>query len=213
MGMAGSHGVGEPIAVELSDGRILMYLRSNMGRFFSTYSDDQGETWYESVPVESLVCPPTPCCLRVIPKSSDLLIIWNQVSHFESMKGYYRHRLSCAVSRDEGKTWGNFKNLESLDDTTYIQPAKFIEAAFQAKFSQPEDRKRYHRAPGPLRMSYPTCTFIDNKAVISYGVSTFGDKISIKEKFGVELDDLTKAYGFYPRDRGNRVRIIDIKDL
>ena len=38
------------------------------------------------------------------------------------MIGVYRHRLSTAVSKDDGETWEHHKNLESLDDVTYVEP-------------------------------------------------------------------------------------------
>ena len=208
-GMGGSYTMGEPSIVELKDGRLLMLGRTNMGRFFVSYSDDQGETWSETEP-NSLVCIPSPCSLERIPETGNLLVIWNQVSHFEAMCGLYRHRLSCAVSKDEGKTWENYKNLESLDDTTVIENAP-IETVLLKGFRQPTDRKRYHRAPGPLRMSYPSCTFVEGNAVISYGVSTFGDKNFIEETFGIKYDDLMKKWDFFPQDRGNRVRVIPVE--
>ena len=125
------------------------------------------------------------------------------------MKGYYRHRLSCAVSKDDGETWGHYKNLESLDDTAYITPGE-IKPFLQAAFTQPTDRKRYHRAPGPLRMSYPTLTFWNDLAVITYGVSAFGTRDELKNNFAVNLDELTAAFGYDDRARGNRVRVLPV---
>ena len=36
--------------------------------------------------------------------------------------GIGRSRLSVAISKDDGRTWGHFKNIESLDDRTKIEP-------------------------------------------------------------------------------------------
>ena len=44
------------------------------------------------------------------------------MSAWETLQGLYRHRLSWAISKDEGLTWQNHKNLESLDDVSYIEP-------------------------------------------------------------------------------------------
>ena len=208
-GMRGIFGVGEPMPVELKDGRIMMLLRSDMGRFFRTYSKDQGKNWTISNPVTSLICSPCPPCIRRIPDTRGLLLIWNQISYFEGVKGYYRHRLTCAVSEDDGETWGYYKNLESLDDTTYITPGE-IKPFLQAPFAQPTDRKRYHRAPGPLRMSYPTLTFWKDLAVITYGVSVLGTRDELKDNFAVDLDELTAVYGYDDRARGNRVRVLPV---
>ena len=207
-GMGGSYSMGESAVIELKDGRLMMIGRTNIGRFFRSFSDDLGETWSETDPT-SLVCIPSPCSLTRIPETGDILVIWNQVSPFESMSGYYRHRLSCAVSKDDGETWQNHQNLESLDDTTLITDSP-MESVVSRRFQQPTDRKRYHRAPGPLRMSYPTCSHIKGNAVITYGVSTFGDKNFIEKTFGIQYDDLIRKWGFSPQDRGNRLRVIPV---
>ena len=44
------------------------------------------------------------------------LLVWNQISTKELLSGQLRHRLSTAISKDSGKTWTHFRNLESLDD-------------------------------------------------------------------------------------------------
>jgi len=48
-----------------------------------------GETWNEPVATD-LACPPSPCTIKRIPKTGDLLVIWNQVSRWESMQGLTR---------------------------------------------------------------------------------------------------------------------------
>jgi hypothetical protein len=101
------------------------------------------------------------------------LVIWNQTSSKEWQRYLTRHRLSCAISRDEGKTWENFKNLESLDDVTRVELSEIkryhADPQKYSTYHQPEDRKRYHKAPGALRVAYPTCTFLNDKVIITYG--------------------------------------------
>jgi len=102
----------------------------------------------------------------------------------ENVQGYSRHRLSAAVSKDEGKTWGHFRNLESLDDVTHITPPQLgaerwdpqlaidpqtgLHGVGGPHYLQPTDRKRYIRAPGPLRAAYPSCRLIEDTAIIRY---------------------------------------------
>jgi hypothetical protein len=205
-GVQGSYSMGEPTVVELKDGRVLMFGRTNLGRFFQSLSHDRGETWMEPTPTD-LACYPSPCRLTRIPSTGDLLVIWNQISRWETMIGLYRHRLSCAVSSDEGGTWRHHRNLESLDDTSYIEPDE-IGSMLIGKYHQPVDRQRYHRAPGPLRFNQSTCTFIGDKAVITYGMCVFGDKSVLTGTYGVEYDDLMKDLGLAPFDRGNKVRVV-----
>ena len=101
----------EPMVIELRDGRLLMHLRSQLGRIYRSYSQDGGLSWShpEPMPIASAYCP---CYLRRILKTGDLLMIWNQSSRQEILTGTHRIRLSCAISKDEGQTWENFKNLE-----------------------------------------------------------------------------------------------------
>ena len=193
----GAYGAGEPSAIELKDGRLLMLLRTDLGRHFRSYSEDQGETWQEAEPTD-LVCYPCPCSLRRIPTTGDLLVIWTQIAPCEAMQGLYRHRLSCAISKDEGLTWQNHKNLESLDDVSYIEPCA-IERILRSPSRQPLDRVRYHRAPGPLRCNEPTCTFIDDTAVITYAHRELGDRAIIEKTYGMDYDSVARKLGFTER--------------
>ncbi len=205
-GVQGSFSMGESTVIELNDERVLMLGRTNLGRFFQSVSDDRGETWNEAEPTD-LACCASPCNVSRIPSTGDLLVIWNQISKWETMTGLYRHRLSCAISSDEGKTWRNHRNLESLDDTTYIEPGP-IEVDIIGKYHQPIDRTRYHRAPGPLRCNQPTCTYIGDKVVITYGYCVFGDKSIITDTYGIAYDDLMEQLGVAPYDRANKVRVM-----
>jgi hypothetical protein len=205
-GALGRYSLGEPTVVELDDGRVLMLGRTNLGTFYRCYSEDRGETWSEPV-ASGLACPPSPCSLIKLPGTGDLMVAFNQISRWETMSGLYRHRLSCAISRDEGKTWENHRNLESLDDVSYIEPGG-PEPVLMGRPKQPVDRSRYHRAPGPLRFSYPSATLVGDKVVITYGMSVFGDKSIIADTFGVDYDQLMEKLGLAPYDFGNKVRVL-----
>ena len=163
----------EPTAVELKDGRLLMHLRSQLGRIYRSYSRDGGISWTRPEGL-SIAASYTPSIVRRIPKTGDLVMIWNQIQRMEVVNGLHRHRLSIAISRDEGHTWTNFKNLESLDDQTVIvpPPADRIEVIEQWEdygYYQPSaGRKRYTRAPGVLRICYPDIAFVGDQAVVVY---------------------------------------------
>ena len=214
-GMKGSYSFGEPAVVELTDGRLLMMGRTNLGRIYQSYSEDRGHTWLLPEPTD-LALLPSPCNVRRIPKTGDLLVIWSQASRWEMMTGVYRHRLSCAISKDEGQTWQNHKNLESLDDVAHIEPVG-EEAVIIGPTQQPLDRVRYHRAPGPLRCNEPTCTFVDETAVITYGRLELGDRAVIEKTYGMDYDALAKELGFTPHPNNpkrftgnNKVRVLPI---
>ena len=114
----------EPTSAETRDGRVLMMARSKTGRLVQSYSLDGGKTWYSAQPTE-LSSSQSPALLIQIPKTGDLLCVWNQVSAEEIRRGYLRGRLSSAISRDCGATWKNFKTLElqeGMDDSERIAP-------------------------------------------------------------------------------------------
>ncbi len=126
----------EPGVVELRDGNILLWIRTNAGCQFMSHSSDRGETW--SVPQPSwLRAPTSPATIKRLP-TGDLLAIWNnhEMRFDLKRKGGWngkRTPLSAAISRDEGITWHGTKNVEddpeghfcyiamqSLDDGTVL---------------------------------------------------------------------------------------------
>ena len=207
-GAQGAYSMCEPTVVELSDGRLLMFGRVNLGRIFQSISEDRGETWSPAEPTE-LACYPSLTRLKRIPRTGDLLVIWNQSSQWELMNGLFRHRLTCAISEDDGKTWQNHKNLESLDDVAHVEAGPIL-PCLVAKASQPIDRERYVHAPGPLRCSDTTCTFVGDTAVITYMVGMFGNEAVITDTYGVKLDDLMQKLGLAPNNRANKVRVLPV---
>ena len=204
-GTRGLWAAGEPSVIELKDGKLMMTLRTGLSRVFRSLSPDGGETWLEPEAM-SLVSPPAPLAIKRIPSTGDLLVVWQQVSNWEGMIGLYRHRLSCAISKDEGVTWQNHRNLESMDDTTVVENA--VEVQMYGVYRQPLDRKRYHRAPGLIRCSYPTLTFLGDTAVISYGLSSLGDENTLKQIYGTDTKAVFEKLGLGPNGRANRIRVL-----
>lgn len=98
-------GADEPGVVELKDGRLLMIIRTNLGRIYRAFSNDGGGTWEPAEPT-FLVSPSAPATIARIPKTGDLLIIWNNSAD-------KRVPLTSAISKDEGESWINLKNLET----------------------------------------------------------------------------------------------------
>jgi sialidase-1 len=113
----------EPVAVELKDDRVMMLMRSTIGRLLKSISEDGGYRW--SIPEPSdLVSAYAPCMVRRIPETGDLICVWNQVSPEEMKQGYERSRLSCAISQDDGENWTHFKTIASV----IVPPVGRIEA-------------------------------------------------------------------------------------
>jgi len=130
-------GAEEPAVVELKDGSLLALLRTSLGKIYQTISTDRGETWSGPQPT-SLPSPSAASCLKRIPKTGDLLFLWNNAAALTTPGAdphYPRNPLSSAISRDEGKSWESIKTIE--------------------------DRRGYSSA-------YPAITFFKDEALVTY---------------------------------------------
>lgn len=129
-------GLNEACLAPRADGSLLMVLRSWRGYSYVSESRDDGATWSEPRP-SGITAPDAPTYLARIPKSDDLLMIWNcnfnlraihdlrlpasgsQPTNTVAVPSHAVSRcpLLCAISRDGGRTWGLPKVLE--DDINY----------------------------------------------------------------------------------------------
>lgn len=100
-------GLQEPGVVELSDGRLLMFCRTDAAAQYFAYSSDQGETWTQPAP-GTLQSPLAPASIKRVPGTTHLLAVWNN----NDTHGYHRTPLTAAISHDDGRTWTNVENLE-----------------------------------------------------------------------------------------------------
>ncbi len=116
-------GADEPKVIELKDGRVMMLIRNQLGRIYRSYSSDAGETWAEPKSMV-LVSSESPVGIGRIPKTGDLLIIWN---HVFSLTGAHhcggRCPLTAAISQNEGETWENIKDIETDKEYDYAYPS------------------------------------------------------------------------------------------
>ncbi len=120
-------GCWENACIELKDGKVLMLMRTQLGGQYQSISSDGGETWNEPVPT-TLLGSAAPAAISRIPETGDLLVIWthNVDPKVKSgnVPGYgKRNPLTLAISKDEGETWENFRNLEEVPDDAWAYPA------------------------------------------------------------------------------------------
>jgi hypothetical protein len=111
--------VQEPGVIELSDGRIMMWGRTNGGYMYKTVSDDNGESWSDFKPVPSIISPLGPQSIKRIPETSRLICIYNDHSTYgfgEENWWSWRTPLSIAISDDDGENW---KLLGNIEDTSH----------------------------------------------------------------------------------------------
>ena len=62
--------------------------------------------------------------MKRIPKTGDLLLLWNNV---ESRRNWPRTPLTAAISTDEGKTWGGFRDIDNRPGHDAAYPAAFFQ--------------------------------------------------------------------------------------
>jgi hypothetical protein len=112
----------EPGVVELKDGKLMMFCRTPHGSQYTSYSDDQGDTWSEPAP-SNIVSPLSPASIERIPKTGDLVLVWNNHENVAPEFRGKRTPYNVAISRDEGRTWERAKTLEDDPNGWYCYTA------------------------------------------------------------------------------------------
>lgn len=107
----------EPGVIEQKNGTIFMFVRTNRGVQYASYSKDHGETWSAVRPIR-IASPQSPASIVRIPSTSDLLMVWNNNGTNQK-----RTPLDVAVSKDEGKNWEHIKILEDDPDGVFCYTA------------------------------------------------------------------------------------------
>lgn len=104
-------GLQEPGIIELRDGRLRMWHRTDMGSQYQSFSDDGGDTWTEPRP-SNIISPLSPASIKRLPQTGDLVLVWNDHSNIDERRRGKRTPLVIAISKDEGATWINTKIIE-----------------------------------------------------------------------------------------------------
>jgi sialidase-1 len=122
-------GLQEPGVVELADGRIFSWMRTDQGVQYGTTSPD-GKQWPTVPEKTQLLSPESPASIKRLPGSAHLLAVYNDHSgQFPFPRGK-RSPLVAAISSDNGKTWPNRRLIESNPDGWYCYTAiHFVEDA------------------------------------------------------------------------------------
>jgi len=102
-----SYGPVEPVVIELKDGRVWMLLRTQMGRFYESFSRD-GSRWSRPEP-SSIISSDSPAGLLRL-ADGNLLMFVNNCLRFPYANGG-RHVLHAAISKDDGKTWLGYREV------------------------------------------------------------------------------------------------------
>ena len=119
----------------IEPGKLLMFMRTGLGRIFQAWSHDDGETWMRPQPT-SLAASTTPAQIRTLP-NGHLLAVWNQMSQEEVIQGLSRTRLSAAISRNGSSVWEFFQNVESIHEETRVGAAHITPSTNYGRWTYP----------------------------------------------------------------------------
>lgn len=135
----------EVAIAEREDGSVYMIGRTSAGRLYACESQDRGETWSEPEPTP-ILSPESPANVMRFPDSGDFLLVWNSqcVTNKNRHLGQ-RLTLASVVSRDGGRTWGNYREFLTI----------------------PPDQKS-DGSIGANRICYPSIFFDDGLCYLGY---------------------------------------------
>lgn len=148
--VASRTGLQEPGVVELSDGTLLSWARTDQGCQYGSRSHDHGETWSLPAPLP-LRSPAAPASIMRLPYSSDLLAVYVDYSGeypFVPKPETYSGRtpLVAATSSDGGVTWRTRQLLEDDPQRDYCYTAIHFtaDAALFAYFAASNNPAKPH---------------------------------------------------------------------
>jgi hypothetical protein len=102
-----AYGAVEPVVVQLEDGRVWNLIRTQMGRFWESYSTD-GEDWSEPQPT-SIISSDSPAGLVRL-SDGRIVLFWNNCLRYPYAYGG-RQVLHAAVSDDSGHSWRGIREV------------------------------------------------------------------------------------------------------
>lgn len=111
----------EPGIVPINESEYLMYIRTNVGKVLFARTRNKGLNWtFEPSNIKS---PSSPQKIIKIPKSNDLIMVWNYTDENYNAHVGNRNPLSFAISKDKGYNWNYLFDIErfnpNLDKVKY----------------------------------------------------------------------------------------------
>lgn len=106
----GSTGLQEPGVIELKNGTLYGWARTDVGTQYEMFSKDGGDNWSTPQP-SHFMSPNSPMSMKRLPDGDTLMAIWNPIPNYpgrvKDQGGFFGGRtpLVYALSEDEGKSW------------------------------------------------------------------------------------------------------------
>jgi len=209
------YGCAEPSVTEVTPGKLLMMVRTRLGRHFQSWSYDNGDTWSRLQPTQ-LAGNQVPCQVRTFRDTGHLLCVFNQHSPEEIRRGYVRTRLSSAVSRNGGGVWEHFQNVESLHPETHVAPGPIEVVQPAQRYSMgelpaPENEACYVEPfpPGYGRWSYPSVLVLKDRVLISHTYGWHDETGAHRNAGGNRLKVLPVSWFYGGQDPAQESPVLD----
>ena len=124
-------GLMEPGVVELADGSLYCWFRTNAGCQYKAFSCDGGNHWSMPVPAPEFRSPSSPLSMKRDPSTGYLYAVWNNHHPLMSVplattRWGARTPLVIARSCDEAKSWDNHFVVENSPDHGYAYTAMYF---------------------------------------------------------------------------------------
>lgn len=114
-------GLQEPGVVELPDGRLWAWARTDLSRQYEMFSADRGETWTLPAPAR-FTSPNSPLSMKLVPGTGRLLAVWNPAPAYEARPlvapGGDRTPLVLATGAGPTGKWTAARVFEGPDEPT-----------------------------------------------------------------------------------------------
>ena len=111
-------GLQEPGVIQKQDGSLYCFIRTDLGCQLESFSTDKGKTWSTPRP-SRFTAPISPMTMKRL-NNGDIMAVWNPVPLYngrsQMVDGVWtggRNPLVYAISKDDGKTWSNHKEIEN----------------------------------------------------------------------------------------------------
>ena len=121
-------GVQEPGLLQLADGSIWCFIRTDAGRQYEAFGDENGENWSQPLP-SSFTSALSPLSAKRL-KDGRLMAVWNPVPGYNGRQagpeGFWnpgRTPLAVAFSADEGQSWSKPEPIEEDKQSGYCYTA------------------------------------------------------------------------------------------
>lgn len=109
---------GEPTVARLTDGRLIMLIRTSLNWIYQSYSSDDGITW--SAPAPTML--QSPWTAHAIKTTSEgyIVAVFTRSPNIGIQPGYPRNNLTIGVSLDNGLSWDQFTTIIDHTDPQYM---------------------------------------------------------------------------------------------